>query len=65
VDSIRINSEGFVFIDDVKIGRYNKKTNQFAFLDKDKRRCSKRGSKTVEISPEKLLEACKQVDIQG
>jgi len=49
-------SDGFIFVDGVKICQYDKATKTFLFYDKDKRRCSKRGKRTVEISSEKFIE---------
>ncbi len=48
--SIRVDRNGFVYADGVRVARYLPEKKSLQFLDKDRKRSSARGSRYVEVS---------------
>lgn len=50
IADLEIEADDFVYADGVKIGKYIRERRTVQFLDRDRRRSSKRGSNRVEVS---------------
>lgn len=53
-DGLQVDSQGFILVEGVKICRFDPQKQVFLFLDKDRRRCAKRGSNQVLVSIEAI-----------
>jgi len=51
-----LDQQGFVYIGGVKVARYVAERDTLQFLDKDKRRATRRGCSVVEVRVERLWE---------
>lgn len=49
MSSVRIDERNFVYVNEVKIGRFFPGTSDLEFVDKDSFRCRQRGTKFVRI----------------
>ena len=51
-----LDDDGYVYIGGVKVARYIPERDTLQFLDKDKRRATRRGCSVVEVRVERLWE---------
>jgi len=51
-----LDERGFVYIGGVKVARYVRERDTLQFVDKDKRRATRRGCPVVEVRVERLWE---------
>jgi hypothetical protein len=55
--NVTVDGRGFVWVDGVKVCRYVAERGTLAFIDRDRRRCSERGGREVEVGIEEIRDA--------